>query len=763
MSGGHGKRGEPRVTIGRRDFFKVYAAAGVAVLQGCRRRDQELIESPVRRSTALPGASVWRRSICEQCGAGCEIEVRTVDRLAKKIEGLPSGFVNRGGVCALGHSALQELYHPDRVTEPMRRGSSGELEPVSWEEALETAATAIAAAPDATTIVAGAPSGPLLGLWRRFAATVGTPPPVHWQPADAVVEREAARLAFGESTRPAYDLARSDYVVSVGAPCLDRWRSPVHLGAAWAELTADRRGKLVQVEARHSLTAANADDWLPVRPGSEGFLARGLAGLLLGSGAVGEEGRAAYEALYPGAPPDLAATAERCGIDAGRIERLAAELARARRPLVMAGGSALEGENGVAAGAAALALNLLLDSVGREGGVFAGVDFGFEDRLAGDAAAALPPAALAERLAGDGGSGVLVVSEADPLHGMPGLEAAFEHADTVIACSAFFDDTALRADVVLPVQTDLERFQAVEPDPVRGVPALLVASPTVAPRGEARHPGDVALALAAAAGSALPWPGFQEAVESALSDAFAATRAAGDEASDPAALPASLIAGALNARQFVRRTTDAGGLVGTEEMRRAPVPDARADVPVGIVDPASLPAPAAPAGVESFTLIPFESLKLADGRGANRPWLQELPDPLSTVMWGSWAEVGTEDADRLGVRTGDIVRLTGTAAEIELPAIVLPTVRPGSVGVPVGGGHADYGRYARGRGVNVNSLLDPDRRVAGAGAFARSGVRVRIERLRRPRRSERPVIYGRGLRQAEEIPVGWAPHDGGKA
>lgn len=766
MSRGNGKRGEPRVTIGRRDFFKVYAAAGVAVLQGCRRRDQELIESPVRRSTALPGASVWRRSICEQCGAGCEIEVRTVDRLAKKIEGLPEGFVNAGGVCALGHSALQELYHPDRVTEPMRRGSSGELEAVSWEEALETAATAIAAAPDATTVVAGAPSGPLLGLWRRFAAAVGAPPPVHWQPSDAVVEREAARLAFGESTRPAYDLARADYVVSVGAPFLDRWRSPVHFGAAWAELTADRRGKLVQVEARHSLTAANADDWLPVRPGSEGFFARGVAGLLLGSGAVGEEERAAYEALYPEAPPDLAATAERCGIDAGRIEHLAAELARARRPVVMVGGSALDGENGVAASAAALALNLLLGAVGREGGVFAGVDFGFENRLASEAAAALPPAALSDRLAGEGESGVLVVSEADPLHGVPGLEAAFDGAGTVVALSAFFDDTTSRADLVLPVQTDLERFQAVEPDPVRGVPALLIASPVVAPRGEARHPGDVALALAAAAGSALPWPGFQEAVESALSDAFAATRAADADASDPAALPAPLIAGALNARQFVRRTTDAGGLVGTGEMRRAPAALASGDAdeaPGPIPDPASLPAPSAPAGVESFALIPFESLKLGDGRGANRPWLQELPDPLSTVMWGSWVEMASTDADRLGIHTGDIVRLTGTAAEIELPAIVLPTVRPGSVGVPVGGGHADYGRYARGRGVNVNALLDPDRRVAGAGAFARGDVRVRVERLRRPRRAERPVIYGRGLRQAEEIPVGWAPHDGGKA
>ncbi len=763
---------EPRVTIGRRDFFKVYAAAGVAVLEGCRRRDRELIESPARRSTALPGASVWRRSICGQCGAGCEIEVRTVDRLAKKIEGLPSGFVNAGGVCALGHSLLQELYHPDRVTEPMLRNASGELEAASWEEALSAAAEAIGASPETTTIVSGSPSGPLLGLWRRFAGTIGAPPPVHWQPADRVVEREAARLAFGETCRPAYDLARAGYVVSIAAPFLDGWRSAAHMAGAWAELTADRRGKLVQVEARQSLTAANADDWLPVRPGSEGVFARGLAGLLLGSGAAPEAGRAAYAALYPEPPPDLETTAARCGIDAARIERLAAELGRARRPLVLVGGSALDGENGLASGVAALALDVLLGAVGREGGVFAGVDLGFEGRIAGDAEAAVPPGALADRLAEADGSSVLVVAEADPLHAQPGLASAVESAGTVVALSAFLDDTTLRADVVLPVQTDLERFAAVEPDPMRGIPALLVASPTVAPRGEARHPGDVALALATTAGRPLPWPGFQEAVEAALGDAFTATKA---DAQGPAALPESMVAGALNARQFVRRTVDAGGLIGAKAMRRAPgaglvvaaaedadtaEDDSRAAA-ARLADPASQPPFLAPTGVESFELIPFESLKFGDGRGANRPWLQELPDPLSTVMWGSWAEMATADADRLGVRTGDVLRLTGTAGEIELPAIVLPTVRPGCVGVPVGFGHEDYGRWAQGRGANVNALLDPSRLVEGVGAFARGGLRVRLERLRRARRGERPVIYGRGLRQAEEIPVGWAPHDAG--
>ena len=99
-----------------------------------------------------------------------------------------------------------------------------------------------------------------------------------------------------------------------------------------------------------------------------------------------------------------------------------------------------------------------------------------------------------------------------------------------------------------------------------------------------------------------------------------------------------------------------------------------------------------------LTLLPFESPKYGDGRGANRPWLQELPDTLTTVMWSGWAELATADARRLGVETGDLLSLSSDHGSISVNAVIRPEARPGTVAVPVGLGYRDFGRYARGRG-----------------------------------------------------------------
>jgi anaerobic selenocysteine-containing dehydrogenase len=148
---------------------------------------------------------------------------------------------------------------------------------------------------------------------------------------------------------------------------------------------------------------------------------------------------------------------------------------------------------------------------------------------------------------------------------------------------------------------------------------------------------------------------------------------------------------------------------------------------------------------------------MADGRGANRPWLQEMPDPLSTVMWQSWAELAPADAEELGVADGDRIRIESASGAVEVAAVIDPAVRPGVVGMPIGEGHRDYGRYARGRGANpmhlVGGLL-----VDGTSASAWGATRVRITRV-----GPAPLArFGRSyetLGAEEEIPVGWAPHD----
>src|SRR2546423_1666388 len=92
--------------------------------------------------------------------------------------------------------------------------------------------------------------------------------------------QEARRQSRSPDQLPTFDLARSRYVISFGADFLGTWNSPVAQNAAYGDMRQRRpgvRGKLVQVETRMSQTGANADEWVPIRPGTEGVLALGLA------------------------------------------------------------------------------------------------------------------------------------------------------------------------------------------------------------------------------------------------------------------------------------------------------------------------------------------------------------------------------------------------------------------------------------------------------------------------------------------------------
>jgi molybdopterin-containing oxidoreductase family iron-sulfur binding subunit len=96
-----------------------------------------------------------------------------------------------------------------------------------------------------------------------------------------------------------------------------------------------------------------------------------------------------------------------------------------------------------------------------------------------------------------------------------------------------------------------------------------------------------------------------------------------------------------------------------------------------------------------------------DGRHANIPWLQEAPDQISKVVWDSWAELHPSTAKKLGIKQGSIINVESEQGAVKVQAVVTKAIHPDAIAIPMGQGHEEFGRYAKGRGVNPVKLLNP--------------------------------------------------------
>ena len=292
----------------RRDFIKISALSGVmATLEGCRSAEKQLIRF-IPEEELIPGIATIKPSVCTVCSAGCGLLVRVMQGeaevmrhgqqglikmgLAKKLEGNPQHPVNQGKLCARGQASLQVLYHPDRITHPIKRTGprgSGEYQAVSWDDALKEVSAHLgtlqaSGSANSLAFLSRPLSGQRSELMTKFLKAYGAPPPVWYQPFDEAVLRQANLLSFGHAALPTFDLARADYVICFGADFLGTWNSPVAQSIGYGEMRQGRpgrRAKLAQIEARMSQTGANADEWIACRPGTEGVLALGIAHVIL--------------------------------------------------------------------------------------------------------------------------------------------------------------------------------------------------------------------------------------------------------------------------------------------------------------------------------------------------------------------------------------------------------------------------------------------------------------------------------------------------
>jgi anaerobic selenocysteine-containing dehydrogenase len=655
--------------------------------------------------------------------------------LAKKLEGNPAHPISQGKLCARGQAAIQITYHPDRLTHPLKRTAprgNGQFQEVSWDEALteivaQLDALGAAGNQRALAFLKRPGRGQRDELVSRFLERFGAPAATSYELFSDDVLRRANLLSFGHDQLPTFDLAQSRYVIAFGADFLGTWGSPVAQNAAYGRMRQGRRGlrgTFVQVEPRMSQTGANADEWVPVRPGTEGVLALGLARVLMSSklrsGAT--SGRAG--ALIDGWSSGLAEyspteVARRTGVAAARIERLAGEMADQRPAVAIIGGAPLAQTNGLFAALAVNALNALLGNVDEPGGV----SFMPQMPLAATNARVSGPdrrsfrTVAAEILADRSPVQLLLVDGANPVFTAPPawrVRDALSKVPFIASFGSFIDETSALADLILPDHSFLESWVEGRPETGAGVAVATVAPPAVRPLHNTRAMPDVLLQIAGRLAKPvdLPWKTFDEMLMAAYASLPPPTL-------DSDAWSTAQRQGGLWETAQVGQVGRVGrvGQVGQAAQTGQTISRRYAE-PQFDGDAASYP----------FHFLPYASQAFLDGSLAHLPWLQELPDVISTAMWSSWVELNPQTAARLGIAEGDIIEVVSTQGALRAPALVSPGLAPDVIAMPVGQGHETFTRYASGRGENPIRILAPVTEPE-TGALAWAATRVKISRV----------------------------------
>jgi len=650
--------------VNRREFLKILSAGGLSLTLGSCGRDERrvLYSRLLPEKDLIPGIPRWFISVCRECPAGCGLLVKNREGRSIKLEGNPSHPVNRGALCARGQAALQGLYHPDRIERPFRRDGQDRVQIISWEEGEKELAERIREVTGnkggKSIAYLGSPVGETYrGLVYDWFDRIDSQEVYFHEPYDHSSLIKANELTFSIRDIPEYDFSEAKLLLSFGADFLETWLSPVEYSRVFADMhdpAGDVKGTFVYFGPRRSLTASNADLFFGLRPGQEIDIVLGLVHLILKNGwarglSPGESGKL-LKMVVDFNPKEVE---KRTGIETRFLKDLAGRFAR-ETSLALGGGIEVRHSRVTRTLVAINLLNYISGNLNRtisfdRSSIFT-ENNSYSDLLE-----------LVDTMH-RGDVEILFLHDINPPSHFPlslEWEEALEKVQTVVCLTGNLDETAMRADYVFPVSTTLESWE--DYCPRKGLRGL--AQPSMPSIVDSKMAGDFFLSL----GRELALP----------IDGGAVTGGFAEYLKEKWRLEFGPFAGDREFELFWEENLARGGhwsgeIHGVEKISVSEDVFSL-DWTGGELDPG-----------DGLLLVPFPTVALNERKGQERPWLRELPDPVSQNTWDPWVEIHPETAKAIGLKDEERINIRGGVGETRASLRITDDVVQGIIAMPVG-------------------------------------------------------------------------------
>ena len=620
-------------TANRRDFMKVMGfGITAATLAACA-------EGPVKKAIPyvnkpddiIPGVANWYASTTPD---GVPVLVKTREGRPIKLEGNPDSSLTNGGLDALGQSSLLDLYDQDRGRLPMK---SDEF--IQWgdlDSELIPAFQQIAANGGAVRILSRTISSPSMkAAAGEFLSQFGeNGKHITYEATSASAISQAHEADFGVRAFPSLRFDKAKVIASFSCDFLGSWVSPVEYLAQWVSRRnpdGEWMSRHFQIESVLSNTGSNADMRFTVKPSQEGLALLNL-----------------YNKVATKLGQPTLRNVSSFNVAANGLDTLADELVQARGESLV-----VSGTNNVAIQRIVNGLNNMLGNYGST------VDLANPSMLhqADDEGLA---ELVAELKAGS--VDALIMIDANPVYDTPygeELAAAISNVGLSISMAVKADETSKSCGYYLPSNHYLESWG----DAQQNGNSYSLVQPAIHPIYDTRQAGE----------SLLRWAGnttnfrdyvkaYWEANMYPAQTEYSSFRRFWEESLRKGVFMTPAASGevAYNGASIQEAATEAGSMAGSD-----------------------------------LEIAFYQKVGIRDGRAANNPWLQELPDPVSRIVWDDYVSVPYSYAEENSLSLGDVVDVTVAGTTMSLPVVVQVGQANGVLAVALGYGRTDAGRVAK--------------------------------------------------------------------
>lgn len=725
--------------MSRRAFLGISAAVAAALTAIVVIKRPKPGESADKGTEKAVETEEYIATSCLNCPTRCAIRVRVVNGKAVRIFGNSNSPYSDGKTCPRSHVGLQVLYNPDRLTTPLARisgrakGNGVDLESdfgqVSWEEAIGRIAQRLGSvSPESLLILQGLNANSDEDLIRQFATAYGTSRLFHEESLETAADREGKRMADGRDNS-GYELISRDgtgtrYILAFGAGIVESERPLARNLRLWGMLRREmpNRSRVVVFDPRYSVTAAKADQWIPINPGTEGAMAMAIAHVIIteglydsdfvGNNTSGFENFRTLATSFRFSPEEVAAIT---GVDAEVIRQTARDFAQSKPAVAWSGESATSWPHGSYASHAVFCLNALVGSIDVPGGIVYQESAPYAPLPLEVTEGGISFRELSD-VVRNGSVEAALGFNSNLIMAVPGTRKwndALKNLPYYVHVGPALNEMAAYADIILPGCTYLEQWGYERALPGSGYAEARVKQPVIQPLHQSRDIAGVLFDLAGEMGAPMSDP-FRAMWDSAegFGEAFVKHRTGSFVSWDDFKRNGVWAGEAYQYYKYGEIFHTASGKFEFQSARlervlkvKSPDEDTEHPFMMGIYRPV---------------------LEIRSG-AQNCPWAQEMFLVMDGIGWNNVVEMNREAAEHMGIGDGDDVVIESESGEIEAEAKVRQGILPRIAAMATGQGRYASGRWADGIGVNPNEVIGTEYDEE-SGQPSYFGTRVKIRK-----------------------------------